>query len=108
VKNSTALSIGRARKIARSAIKAMALAALVGFLVVPAIADERDKEHRDEHQARQQQRRPEPHRDQRREVHGYGYGNYYPQPIYAPPVVTYVEPQSPGITLFVPLNLHIH
>ncbi|MGD0960741.1 MAG: hypothetical protein ABSB19_13125 [Methylomonas sp.] len=34
--------------------------------------------------------------------HGYGYG--YAQPVYIPPPVYAVPPQSPGISLILPLN----
>ncbi len=45
----------------------------------------------------------------------YGYGGYrpiyrrpytYAQPVYVPPPVYYPPQQSPGISLFFPLNLH--
>ena len=56
----------------------------------------------------------------RREAYGNGYGGYgggyngyqqpmqqpygYAQPVYVPPPVQYMPPQSPGINLVVPLN----
>ena len=53
----------------------------------------------------------------RREAYGNGYGGYgayqqpvypqaygYAQPVYVPPPVRYLPPQSPGINLVVPLN----
>ncbi len=47
-----------------------------------------------------------------RQPYGYGYGNgnrqpyNYAQPVYVPPPVYYGPIQSPGISLFFPLNLH--
>ena len=37
--------------------------------------------------------------------HGNAYGYGYAQPVYEPPAVYAVPPQSPGINLVVPLNL---
>ena len=110
MKTATTMPAARMRALARTrtAIAAVAAALLCTAIVIPATADEHDNGRRDEHHAKQEPRRAEGHRDQRRESHGYGYNNYYPQPVYVPPVVTYVEPQSPGISLFVPLNLHFH
>jgi len=33
---------------------------------------------------------------------------YYSQPVYAPPPVYYAPQPSPGISLFLPLNIRIH
>jgi hypothetical protein len=49
--------------------------------------------------------------DQRGHHHDYGYRPGYPtpymyaQPVYAPPPVYYEPPQSPGISLFFPLDI---
>ena len=34
------------------------------------------------------------------------YYSYYSQPVYAPPPVYYAPQQSPGISIFLPLNIH--
>lgn len=53
------------------------------------------------------------HQEWRRGHNGYGYGGYrpryqhpynYAQPVYVPPPVYYPPQQSPGISLFFPLN----
>jgi hypothetical protein len=60
---------------------------------------------RDEQRGRQQAHRVEPNHD--RDRHGYVNGNYYAQPLYVPPVVVAVPVQSPGVNLFVPLDIHL-
>jgi hypothetical protein len=67
-----------------------------------------DNAKRDEHQGKSSEHRDEPHRDRDRDRdrHGYVNGNYYAQPVYAPPVIA-VPVQSPGINLFVPLDIHV-
>jgi len=88
-------------------------AALLGLALAPAQGDEhgqREPAH-DQGKARQgAPHRAADHRDQdhrERDKHGYYRGDYYPQPLYVPPVVQYAPPQSPGINLFVPLDIHL-
>jgi hypothetical protein len=42
------------------------------------------------------------------ERHEYQQPHYYSRPVYAPPPVYYVPYQSPGISVFLPLDIHIH
>ena len=44
-------------------------------------------------------------RDRREYRPGYLQPNYYSQPVYAPPPVYYAPQPSPGISLFLPLNI---
>jgi hypothetical protein len=83
---------------------ALALAAAVSVLALGS-AYGADGGRRDEHQTRQAPHRADAHRD--RDRHGYTNGNYYPQPLYVAPVVGVVPVQSPGINLFVPLDIHL-
>ena len=55
------------------------------------------------------------HQKWRGDHDGYGHGGYrpgyqqpytYSQPVYVPPPVYYPPQQSPGISLFFPLNIH--
>ncbi len=85
------------------------LAALVLALPAPRVGAEEGGK-RDEHRGAASAQRSEPHRNpahRDRDRHGYAQGNYYPQPFYAPPPVVYVAPQSPGISLFVPLEIRL-
>jgi Ni/Co efflux regulator RcnB len=89
----------------RSLLALAAASAVCGLALVsatPARAEGNDKheekkdkvEHRDQrHGDREHRRHEEP--------------RYYPQPIYAPPAVYYPPQQSPGVSLFLPLNIHI-
>jgi len=89
------------------------LAALLGLGLAQARGDEhgqREPAHDQgkEHQAdrhRVGERRDMDHRE--RDRHGYYRGDYYPQPLYVPPVVQYAPPQSPGISLFLPLDIRL-
>jgi len=82
---------------------AMVAGVVLLFNLVPAAGDERGRDQ--ERRGKPEQHRDREHRD--RDRHGYVRGNYYPQPIYVPPVVQYVPPQSPGISLFVPLDIRL-
>jgi len=78
-----------------------------GISMMPAHADGNDKrdEHRDEHHDNGD------HKDQKHDDRGrHGHEQqprYYPQPVYAPPVVYYPQQQSPGISIFLPLDIQI-
>lgn len=89
----------------RSALRrATALAVLaLAMSFAPAIADERGRN--EQPRGRAEDHRGGEHRD--RDRHGFIQGNYYPQPVYVPPVVQYVPPASPGINLFLPLDIHL-
>jgi hypothetical protein len=86
----------------RKIVAALAVASLMsGMCVTPAFADPgHDQGHRqgrDEHRGGHDR-----HDDRGRHDRGYPYA--YAQPVYVPPTV-YVAPQeSPGISLFLPLN----
>jgi hypothetical protein len=45
------------------------------------------------------------YRDRREYRPQYQHPNYYSQPVYAPPPVYYAPQPSPGISLFLPLNI---
>ncbi len=85
-------------------IRTIALAGL-GFALgyTPAMGDERGRN--EQPRGRAEQHRDREHHE--RDRHGYIQGNYYPQPVYVPPVVQYVPPASPGINLFLPLDIHL-
>jgi hypothetical protein len=78
------------RSILAKAVLALALAGLLGGIVAPAHADDRDR------------RGPPPRHDRRPPPHRF----YAPAPVYAPPAVVYAPPAvSPGINLVIPLNI---
>ncbi len=81
---------------------------IAGISMMPAHADGNDKhdQHQDQGQHKDQGHGDKDHHDQDRRRHEET--RYYPQPIYAPPPVYYPSQQSPGISLFVPLDIHIH
>jgi hypothetical protein len=72
--------------------------ALGGMAATPAFArDDHRDDHRNDH-------RNDGRHD--RNWHGNGYG-YQSQPVYVPPPVYYAPRPSPGISLFLPLNIRI-
>jgi len=78
-----------------------------GISMVPVHAEGKDK--RDEHHD-EGNHKGEKHDDRNRNEHErprYEQPRFYPQPVYAPPVVYYPPQQSPGISLFLPLDIHI-
>jgi len=80
---------------------------VAGISMMPAHAEGNDK--RDEHHD-QGNHKGEKHDDRNRreqERPRYEQPRFYPQPVYAPPVVYYPPQQSPGISLFLPLDIHI-
>ena len=81
---------------------------IAGISMMPAHADDNDKhdQHQDRGQHKDQGHGDKDHHDQDRRRHEEP--RYYPQPVYAPPPVYYPSQQSPGISLFVPLDIHIH
>ena len=84
--------------VVASAISAVALR--------PALAEGNDRrdEQRDEHHDNDRQKE-RPHGD--RDRHEYRQPGYYPQPVYVAPPVYYPPQQSPGISLFLPLDIHV-
>jgi hypothetical protein len=92
----------QASRNARSILGKLVLAlvcatALSGMAATPAFA--RD-DHRDDH------RNNGRHEGHDRNWRGNGYG-YQSQPVYVPPPVYYAPRPSPGISLFLPLNIRI-
>jgi len=91
----------------KALVALIAVCGLAGISMMPAHAEGNDK--RDEHQDKGN------HRDQghgdrergERDRRGHEDRRFYPQPIYAPPAVYYPPQQSPGISLFLPLDIHI-
>jgi len=86
----------------------IATCGMTGIGMMPAHADGNDKhdEHQDKGNHKDQGHGDKDHGD--RDRRGHQEPHYYPQPVYAPPPVYYPSQQSPGITLFVPLDIHIH
>jgi hypothetical protein len=86
---------------------------MAGISMMPAHADDNDKrdEHHDNGNHKDQGHGDQGHGDRDhgdRDRRGHEEPRYYPQPIYAPAPVYYPSQQSPGISLFVPLDIHIH
>ena len=83
---------------------------VAGISMMPTHAEDNDRrdEHHDNgnHKDRGQGDRDRD-RDRSRDRREYEQPLYYPQPVYAPPVVYYPPRQSPGISLFVPLDIRI-
>jgi hypothetical protein len=88
-------------------IASSAVCGIAGVSMMPAHAGGNDKsdEHRDEGNHRDQGHGDREHVD--RDRRGHEERRFYPQPIYAPPAVYYPLQQSPGVTLFLPLDIHI-
>lgn len=93
------------------------VAGLAGLVVMPALADKGDRHRGRGHGHDDHQRHGEDYREEGRQGEwrirddGYHYVPVYPtpyfysQPVYVPPPVYYAPRQSPGITLFFPLDL---
>jgi len=89
---------------------ALAFASVMsGLAIGPALAEDNDRnnEHHDNgwHKGGSHDRDRHEHEHDR---HEYRDPHYYSQPVYAPPPVYYVPRESPGITVFLPLDIHIH
>jgi hypothetical protein len=86
---------------------ALAIASAMGAMVItPALA--KDNDNRQAHQDRgmhRGERQGDRDRHEHRPVYERPY--YYSQPVYAPPPVYYAPEPSPGISLFLPLNIRI-
>ena len=88
----------------------LALATLAGSaLVTPAFADENQRQdYRQDrghgHGYGHSNHRGDRDRQDWRERHDYGHPYYYAQPVYVPPPVYEAPRESPGISLFLPLN----
>jgi len=94
----------------RKAVLALALASLIGALAIsPAFAD---NDHDNGRGRGWGHRHGDHQRDWRGDRDGYyGYQSeyrrpyYYAQPVYVPPPAYYAPRQSPGVSLFFPLDL---
>jgi hypothetical protein len=86
-------------------LTALAVASVMGGIAItPAFA--KDNDHRHGHRDNGWHK-GEWHgdRDRREYRPVYQAPYYYSQPVYAPPPVYYAPPQSPGVSLFFPLNI---
>ena len=90
-------------------VLALAVASVMGAVAMtPARADNNRKEHQDQGLHKGQYKNDRGRRESRpvyRPVYRQPY--YYSQPVYAPPPVYYAPEPSPGISLFLPLNIRI-
>ena len=80
-------------------VMALAVASVMGAMAVtPALARDNDdrRGHRDNGR----------HRGERHEYRPVYRQPYYSEPVYAPPPVYYAPQQSPGISIFLPLDIH--
>jgi hypothetical protein len=75
------------------AVTALALASVMGISVAPALARDNDR-----HDGRRHERDWREHRPEYRRPYNYS------QPVYVPPPVYYAPQQSPGISIFLPLD----
>jgi hypothetical protein len=100
------ISTTQARNLAPTISKLMGAlvfaSVMSGLAVTPALSE--NNQRHDEPQDRGNHRAPS-HTD--RDRHAYHQPHYYPQPVYAPPPVYYVPQPSPGISVFLPLQIHI-
>jgi len=92
----------KARPIPGKLVLALVCASTLGLAATPAFAEDHDRGRRDNHR---DNGRHEGH-DRNWRGNGYGYG-YQPQPVYVPPPVYYAPQPSPGISLFLPLNIRV-
>ncbi|WP_262965864.1 hypothetical protein [Methylobacter psychrophilus] len=102
---------GFSRSIANKVLIGLIFASLISLLSPSTAFADRDKGHRGGHQGSHGNRGNHnsrgKHHNNRGYRSGYNYNhNYnYAQPVYVPPPVYYAPQQSPGINLFLPLNL---
>ena len=89
-------------KLGRVMLALVVATAMSGVALRPALADGNDK--RDEHHEKD---RPKARPHDQREQRGYWQPRFYPQPVYVAPPVYYPPQQSPGISLFLPLDIRI-
>jgi ABC-type Zn2+ transport system substrate-binding protein/surface adhesin len=93
-------------KALAAVIASSALCGFAGISMMPAHAEGNDKrdEHYDKHhdKDRLENRRHDDHGRR-----GHEEPRFYPQPVYAPPAVYYPPPESPGISIFLPLDVRI-
>jgi hypothetical protein len=101
----------RARRKLTRAMTLLLTAGLVALSSGLAVADDDDHHDRGHEQRGNHGNQGYRHREWREEDRAYGYRPVYPQPyvyaqpVYVPPPVYYAPRQSPGISLFFPLDL---
>lgn len=96
------------RSIANKVLIGLIFASLISLLSPSTAFADRDKGHRRNHQGSYGNHGKHNSRGKHNNNRGYrsGYNYNYAQPVYVPPPVYYAPQQSPGINLFLPLNLH--
>lgn len=90
-------------------VMALAVASVMGGMAMtPALAkDKHDRQgHRDNGRHNGEWRGDRDDRRGYQQPYYYEHPSYYSQPVYAPPPVYYAPQQSPGISFFLPLNIH--
>jgi hypothetical protein len=90
----------------KALVAAIAVCGLAGVSVAPAHAEGNDK--RDDH--RDASHQDQKHKDKKhgdRDRRGHEEPGFYPQPVYVPPAIYYPPQQSAGLSLFLPLDIHI-
>ena len=107
IMNTSITQAGKLRPTISKIVAALAVASVVGAMsMTPAHGRDNDERqgYRDNgwHKG---ERHGDRDRRERRPVYQRPY--YYSQPVYAPPPVYYAPPPSPGISLFLTLNIHI-
>jgi len=90
----------KARPLLGKLVLALVCAGTLGLAATPAFAEDHDRGRRDNHGNNGR------HEGHDRNWRGNGYG-YQSQPVYVPPPVYYAPQPSPGISLFLPLNIRI-
>jgi hypothetical protein len=80
---------------------------LAGISLMPAHAEGNDQRDEHPHKADHKDQGHRDREDHDRNGRGHEEPRFYPQPIYAPPAVYYPPQQSPGISLFLPLDIHV-
>jgi len=84
-------------------VTALAVASVMGGMAMtPAFA----KDHDDRQWHRDNGRHNGQWRGDHNDRYGYQHPYNYSQPVYAPPPVYYAPQQSPGISFFIPLDIH--
>jgi hypothetical protein len=87
-------------------VMALTLASVLGGMAItPAFGDNDDRQGHQDKGWHKGERQSDRDRREYRPVYEYPY--YYAQPVYAPPPVYYAPEPSPGISIFLPLDIRI-
>ena len=81
--------------------------AMGGMVVAPALAKDEGHDRGRQAKAVHDRGHDRGYDDRGRREYGYG-ARYYQEPVYVPPPVYYAPEQSPGISIFLPLNIRLH